>query len=134
MITLGPSNEDTIETSFFGLWEKAEVSQRLIYAGTRSNPLLSRALSAVQLPSTDVGKISFERRFPTHGGLHGPISYLAHHEVENEVQFFFEAAFQIRKVWTGFQYMLNASFQIKYFLGAGVQYFFWMPVSKLNIF
>lgn len=54
MVILQPSGDGVIENSIFGVWKDSGVSQRLIWAGNRSNMLFNDELSAVELPSPDV--------------------------------------------------------------------------------
>ena len=54
MITYLPSDGTAIENSIFGVWKVVGESQRLIWAGNRSNPLFSEAASEVELPTPDL--------------------------------------------------------------------------------
>lgn len=54
MIKLYPSSDEVIENSIFGVWKEAGVSQRLIWAGNRSNMLFNEELSSFELPSPDI--------------------------------------------------------------------------------
>lgn len=63
-----------------------------------------------------VGKVSFARRFPTHGRLYGRKSYLGRHGVEKGFQFFWKPVSK----WNGFWKPESSTC--------------WTPVSKLPIF
>lgn len=54
MVTLRPSSDEVIENTIFGVWKEPQKSQRLIWAGNRSNLLFNPAASAVQLPTPDI--------------------------------------------------------------------------------
>lgn len=54
MVTLNPTGEDIMENSIFGVSKQPGVSQRLIWAGNRSNLFFNESLSGVELPSPDM--------------------------------------------------------------------------------
>lgn len=51
MVTLLDSDDTVVENSIFGVWKNAGVSQRLIWAGNRSNRLFREEASSIELPT-----------------------------------------------------------------------------------
>lgn len=54
MVQLLNSDDSVMENSVFGVWKTAGVSQRLIWAGNRSNLLFRKEASSVELPTPDI--------------------------------------------------------------------------------
>lgn len=54
MITYRAPGDDVLENSVFGVWKVVDKSQRLVWAGNRSNPLFNPVASRVELHTADI--------------------------------------------------------------------------------